>query len=174
MCTLFYRIFAPFHPNMILIPIFTIILLYCNCHIIYYKWQQNRKDKDNVIPIRILVNEGEVPDADDNRHNRDQNANSNFYLNNTVHNKILPEIKFITCAVVYLHVALLVIRLRSKMFQDIDITLITEQSKILLYALDLGPTSLLMLLYPIMFYCSHKELRTYWKNQFTCFRRNQD
>ena len=159
---------------MILMPIFVIILLYCNCHIIYCKWQQNRKDKDNVIPIRIFINGGEVPDADDNRHNQDQNANSNLNLNNTAHNKILPEIKFITCAVVYLHVALLVIRLRSKMFQDIDITLITQQSKILLYALDLGPTSLLMLLFPIMFYCSHKELRTYWKNQFTCFRRNQD
>ena len=155
-------------------PIFAIILLYCNCHIIYCKWQQNRKDKDNVIPIRILVNGGEEPNADVNRHNQDQNANLSFHLNNTAHNKILPEIKLITCAVVYFHVVLLVVRFRTKMFQNTDINLISQQSKILLYALDFGPISFLMLLYPIMYYCSHKELRTYWKNQFTCFRRNQD
>ena len=153
---------------------FLITLLYCNCHIIYFKWQQNRKKKDDVIPIQILPNEREVDDARNNRQNQGQSSNENFLLNNTIHNKILPEMKHITLALVYMLFGLGVIRFRSNMIQSCDIRCITLQSKALLYILDFGPVSLFMLLYPLMFYFSHKELRTYWKNQFTCLRRNQD
>ena len=164
---------VPSHYNSFLVPIFLITLLYCNCHIIYFKWQQNRKKKDDVIPIQILPNEREVYDAHNNRQNQGQSSNKNFLLNNTIHNKILPEIKHIIWVFVYIIVVLIALRFRSDMIQS-DIKSISLQSKIWLYVLDFGPVSLLMLLYPLMFYLSHKELRTYWKNQFTYLRRNQD
>ena len=156
----------------IIVPIILVILFYCNCHIIYCKWQQNRKEKDDVISIYILSNGREISDAHYNRQNHDQRSNQSFRLNNTIHNKILPEIKHITWVFVYIIVVLVALRFRSDMIQS-DIKSISLQSKIWLYVLDFGPVSLLMLLYPLMFYLSHKELRTYWKNQLTCLRRNQ-
>ena len=161
------------HSKSFLAPIFIlVILLYCNCHIIYCKWQQNKKEKDDVVPIQILSNGREVYDVHNNKHNHDQRSNQSFRLNNTIHNKILPEIKHITWVLVYIIVVFIALRFRSDMIQS-DIKSITLQSKIWLYLLDFGPAGLLMLLYPLMFYFSHKELRSYWKNQFTYLRRNQ-
>ena len=161
------------HTKSFIAPIFLIILLYCNCRIIYCKWQQNRQEKDVVIPIQILPNGREINDDRNNTHNHDQGSNQSFRLNNTTHNKILSEIKHITWVFVCFIVVFLTLRFRSDMIQS-DIKSITLQSKIWLYLLDFGPAILLMLLYPLMFYFSHKELRTYWKNQFTYLRRNQD
>ena len=141
----------------IIVPIILVILLYCNCHIIYCKWQQNRKEKDDVIPIQILPNGREMYDAHNNRHNHDQRSNQSFRLNNTIHNKILPEIKHITWVFVYIIVVLVALRFRSDMIQS-DIKSITIHSKIWLYVLDFGPINILMLLYPLMFYLCHKEL----------------
>ena len=121
-----------------------------------------------------MPNGREVSNSDYNRNNLDQNSNQNSHLNNSVYNKILPEIKHITCLFVYVLFYLIIRKFRLNIIQNSDIKSITQKSKTLLYVLDFGPINILMLLYPLMFYLCHKELRTYWKNQFTCLRRNQD
>ena len=105
-----------------------------------------------------MPNTRENSDADNNRKNQGQNANQNFHLNNTVYNKILPEIKHITCLFVYVLFYLIIRKFRLNIIQNSDIKSITLKSKTLLYVLDFGPINILMLLYPLMFYLCHKEL----------------
>lgn len=130
--------------------------IYCNIHIVYCKWQQYKEDK-----------------SAEERSIQAPAINQHFHLNTIAYNKILADLKHIFSFLVYLALTFTLRRLRYHFMIDFDKLTIKNQSKIFLYLLDFGPKMLLFFVFPLIFYCTHKELRTYWKNSFTICRKNQ-
>ena len=150
----------------------TVVLLSCNAHIIYRKWRQCKEEKNTERnrPIRIFLNANPISGSNNDAEIPIQDHNPSLKLNTTAYNKMLAEIKHTVCfcACVVFFMVLRACRSHLITYWDGD-----NPSKILLYILDFGPRILFSFVFPLMFYCSHAELRTYWKNTFKICRRNQ-
>ena len=157
-----------FHPSKlprnVLLVITVILQLYCNIHITYSKWQQFKAEKNNVVPIRILLNDSPIFVS---------NENPTLRLNTTAYNKILVDVKHIICFSIFATCIIVFGSLKKWIFLNLNSMSFTNESKILFYVFDFGKKLLLYFIFPLVFYFSHKELRTYWKNTFTVCRRNQ-
>ena len=165
----FFSTPALFHPSKLpgnVLLVATVALqLYCNIHIIYSKWQQYKAEKNNVVPIRILLNDSPIFVS---------NENPTLRLNTTAYNKILVDVKHIICFSIFATYIIVFGSLKKWIFLNPNLMSITNESKTLFYFFDFGKMLLLYFIFPVVFYFSHKELRTYWKNTFTLCRRNQE
>ena len=155
-----------------------VTLLYCNIRIDYLKWKQNKDEKDSkrsvqIQPIRIIPNDRPLTDSNANVEMRTPNQNQGIQLNTRRYNKIIAEMKH-TLTFCFSAAFIFIIRASQNHFVTYwDGAPITSQSKIMLYILDLGWVMLFSFIFPLLFYYSHQELRTYWKNTFKICRRNQ-
>ena len=167
-------------PRIFYLAVTIVVQLYCNVSIIHCKWKQYRKDTRAISvtilpirPIRILLNDVPIQDSVNERTIPQLVQNSNSPINNTSYNKILAEVEHIVCFFVYVLAFLLIRAYVDHFITDWDRSSITKQSRILLYILDFGPKFLLSFMFPLMFYFSHKELRTYWKNSLNLCRKSK-
>ena len=155
-----------------------VTLLYCNIRIDYLKWKQNKDEKDSkrsvqIQPIRIIPNDRPLTDSNANVEMRTPNQNQGIQLNTRRYNKIIAEMKH-TLSFSFSAVFIFIIRAGQNHFVTyLDRAPMNIQSKIVLYILDLGWLMLFSFIFPFLFYYSHQELRTYWKNTFKICRRNQ-
>lgn len=155
-----------------------VTLLYCNIRIDYIKWKQHRDEKDSgrsvqIQPMRIFLNNGPLTDSNGNAEIHAPNQNQVFQLNTVRYNQIIAEMKH-TLSFSFSVAFVFIIRASQNYFVTYwDGAPITSQSKIMLYILDLGWLMLFSFIFPLLFYYSHQELRTYWKNIFKICRRNQ-
>lgn len=181
--TLFFRrtdAVLLFRGPATLYAVVTVVLqFYCNSHILYCKWQEYKKDKERIsernvrnVP-RILVNVRPMSGSINERSVSVSASNQTFNLNNLPYNKILADAKHIICLFIITLFFLTSKPISNNILYTLDSKSIHNESKILLYILDFGSKILLSFMYPLMFYISHKELRTYWKNAFSICCRNQ-
>ena len=149
-----------------------VVLLSCNVHIVYRKLRQCKEEKstERNRPVRIFLNSNPISDSNNDAEIPIQNHNTSLKLNTTAYNKMLAEIKHTVCFCVCVVFFMVLRACRNHLitYWDGD-----NPSKILLYTLDFGPRILFSFVFPLMFYYSHPELRTYWKNTLKICRKNQ-
>ena len=146
---------------------FTLLVqLFCCIPIMYCKWQQWKKDRNNVIPIRILPHNHENDDSSP----RIQKPDQGHTLNTSLTNKILPDLKHIICFLLSTLTLSILQIYKKHLFLNYDLIYITKESKLMMHVINLTPKFLFCFIFPLMFYLSHKELRNYWKTQFIAFR----
>lgn len=151
-----------FYVAHLLTMVTILVQTFCGIRIIYCKWKQWKSDRDSVIPIRILPHNHE----DDDRPPRIQTPDPGHMLNTSLTNKILPDLKHVICfflstlTFIFLHIY------KKYLFSNFDLIVITKESRLMLYFINLAPRFLFSIIFPLMFYISHKELRNYWKSQF--------
>ena len=144
--------------------LFTLIIqFYCNGHIAYCKWQHYRQDKNLMVSIQPQQEDVE------NLMGHDEHQNNNrlqLPLNTNAHNKILAEVKHLTCLLIFFTISF--VSKRSKSRFDSDRSSLVEASAVLLYFYDFGTSILMFLIFPLVFYISHPELRKFVKEMFIC------
>ena len=138
-----------------------IVQLYCNSHIAYYKWKHYQEEKSLVISIR-LRQPGDVE-----QQQQPDNSNPLQQYNTTTHNKILAEVKQITCLLLFLSITI-VSKLSKSSLVSSNASALLDTHPVLLFIYDLGSSFLMLLLFPILFYLSHAELRQYWWERLSC------
>ena len=146
-----------------------LVQLFCCIPIIYCKWQQWKKDRNNVIPIRILPHNHENDDSSP----RIQRPDPGRTLNTNLTNKILPDLKHIICFLLSILILSFLHMYRNYLFSNYDLIYITKESTLMLYVINLIPKFLISFVFPLMFYLSHKELRNYWKKTICCFSQHE-
>ena len=167
---LFYNIsysttnLVPAYGYRLLVGVTLLAQLFCGSAIIYCKWQQWRKEQNDVIPIRIQANNPESG----NGQMKIQETQRNQRLNTSLTNKILPDLKHLTCFGLY-SLTLVFLQFYKNHFLPYSTTI---QSKIMMYIINLFPKFLFSIVFPLLFYISHKELRNYWKKQITAVCNN--
>ena len=156
------------------------VQFYCNIHIIYYKLRLWKEENERLVsrrvpdvPPEILLNDRPISNSVGFRANSPRVINQNISLNTVSYNKILTDMKHILCLFAFLMFFLLTKPARHYFMKNMDWRVINDEYKIIPYILDFGSKFLLSFLFPLIFYISHKELRTYWKNSFTFCRTNQ-
>ena len=156
------------------------VQFYCNIHIIYCKWRLYKEENERFVsrrvpdvPPQILLNDRPISNSAGLRENSPRIINQNINLNTISYNKILTDMKHILCLFAFVMFLLITKSVRNRFMKNMDWREINNEYKIMLYILDFGPKFLLSFLFPLIFYISHKELRTYWKNLFICCRTNQ-
>ena len=155
-----------------------VTVLYCNARIDYLKWKRYQEEKVSERsvqnqPMRIFPNCLLLADSNENAEIPIPNQNQGIQLNTRRYNKIIAEMKH-TLIFCFSAAFIFIIRTCQNHFVAYwDGTPMTSQSKIMLYILDLGWLLLFSFIFPLLFYYSHQELRTYWKNIFKICRRNQ-
>ena len=156
------------------------IQFYCNIHIIYFKLRLHKEENErafnrrvSVASPQILLNDRPIQNSVGSRANSPRVINQNINLNTISYNKILTDMKHILCLFAFVMFLLITKAVRNRYMKNMDWRAIDNEYKIILYILDFGPKFLLSFLFPLIFYISHKELRTYWKNSFTFCRTNQ-
>ena len=144
--------------------LFTLVIqFYCNGHIAYCKWQHYRQEKNLLVSLQLQQKDGEGQQGDD----EDQNNNRlQLPLNTNAHNKILAEVKHLTCLLIFFTITY--VSKRSKSTLDSDRSSLVEASAVLLYFYDFGTSILMFLIFPLVFYLSHPELRKFVKEMFIC------
>ena len=178
---LFYNIsysttnLVPAYGYRLLVGVTLLVQLFCGSAIVYCKWQQWRKEQNDVIPIRIQTSNQECGQ----RQLEIPAPHRNQRFNTSLTNKILPDLKHLTCFGLY-SLTLVSLQFYKNHFLSYSTTV---QSKIMMYIINLFPKFLFSIVFPLLFYISHKELRNYWKKQiitvcinikYYCFeRRNQ-
>ena len=144
--------------------LFTLIVqFYCNGQIAYCKWQHYKQEKKLLGSLQLQQKDGE------GQIDEDENQNNNrlqLPLNTNAHNKILAEVKHLTCLLIFYTIS--VVSKRSKSRFDNDQSSLLEASAVLLYLYDFGTSILLLLIFPLVFYISHPELRKFVKEMFIC------
>ena len=167
-------------PRIFYLVVTVIIQIYCNIHIAFRKWQQYKEETRNIqhqlapIPlIRIFLNDEPFQDSIYNRSISEPIPNSGSRVNNVAYNKILAEVTHIILFFIYALFFLLIRAYIDHFITDLDTYSIINQFKMKLYILDSAPQFLVAFMFPLMFYFSHIELRTYWKNCFRVCRRKQ-
>ena len=155
-----------------------VTVLYYNVRIDYLKWKQHQEEKVSERSVqnqsmRIVPNGRPLTDSNENGEIPIPNQNQGIQLNTRRYNKIIAEMKH-TLTFCFSAAFIFIIRASQNHFVTYwDGAPITSQSKIMLYTLDLGWVMLFSFIFPLLFYYSHQELRTYWKNTFKICRRNQ-
>ena len=89
------------------------------------------------------------------------------------YNKILVDLKHLLFILLYTISTLILKVLRTHFLDCLDWTSIDKESKLLLYIFDFAPKILILFMFPLMFYFSHKELRAYWKNTLNMCRKSK-
>ena len=120
----------------------------------YCKWKQLKQERVVVPDIRIN-DQLEQPQRQMHQGN----------LNTARNNKVLVEGKHLLCLLFFLQTNTMLRYCRSSI-DVLDSTTWMEASTIGLYLLDFTDKLLILFVYPLMFYMSHKELRNYWWNCF--------
>ena len=140
-----------------------IIQFYCNGHIAYCKWQHYKQDKRLEVYIQT-----QQEDAENQLEHAEHQNNSrlNLPLNTNAHNKILAEVKHLTCLLIFITITVASKRSKSKF--DNDQSSLIEASAALLYLYDFGTSILMFLIFPLLFYISHPELRKFVREIFIC------
>ena len=137
-----------------------IVQFYCNGHIAYCKWKHYQQE-------RCVLVSGRLRQHNDGEQQQPQNPNPGSPFNNTINNKILPEVKHIGCLLIFL-----LITFASKASKaSLDSTnsgALLETSPIFIFIYDFGTSFLLLLIFPLLFYLSHAELRKYWWDILIC------
>ena len=163
---------VPAYGFRLLIGVTLLVQLFCGSAIIYCKWQQWRKEQNDVIPIRIQT----CNHADGQEQIEMQATHHNQRFNTSLTNTILPDLKHLTCFGVY-SLTLVSLQFYKNHFLSYSTTV---QSKIMMYIINLFPKFLFTIVFPLLFYISHKDLRKYWKKQiitvcnnikYSCFQR---
>ena len=163
---------------MVSVTIF--VQFYCNIHIIYCKLRLHKEENERIANARvsdlspqILLNDRPIPNTVRSRANSLRVLNQKTYLNTVSYNKILIDMKHILCLFAFVMLFFITKSMRHQFIKHIDWRAIYNEYRIVPYILDFGPKFLLSFLFPLIFYISHKELRTYWINSFICCRKNQ-
>ena len=170
----------PSGPAIFTVSVTVLVQFYCNIHIIYCKLKLYNEEIERFINRRvpgvspqILLNDIPIPNAVEFRKNLPGVRDQNISLNNVSYNKILTDMKHILCLFAFIMFLLITKSVRNRFMKNMDWRAINNEYKIMLYILDFGPKFLLSFLFPLIFYISHKELRTYWKNSLIFCRSNQ-
>ena len=133
---------------------------YCNGHIAYCKWKHYQEERS------VLVS-GRLRQLNDGEQQQPQNPIPRMPFNNTINNKTLAEVKHIVCLLIFLLIAL-ISKLSKASLDSTDSTALLKTSPVLIFIYDFGTSFLILLIFPILFYLSHEELRKYWWNILIC------
>jgi hypothetical protein len=135
-----------------------LLQLYCNCHILYCKWNQSKQE--TIIAPSIRTND-QLEQPQLQMHQRQLNTISN--------NKILVEVKHLVFFLFFLLING-ILRICWRSIDVVDSTTWLEVSPIWLYLTDFTDKLLILFIYPLMFYISHPELRNYWRNHLNILK----
>ena len=167
-------------PAIFSISVTVLVQFYCNIHIIYCKWRLYKEENERFVsrrvpdvPPQILLNDRPISNSAGFRENSPRVINQNINLNTISYNKILTDMKHILCLFAFVIFFLITKSARHQFTKNMDWRAINNEYKIIPYILDFGSKILLSVLFPLIFYISHKDLRTYWKNSFIFCRTNQ-
>ena len=163
-----------------MISVTVLVQFYCNIHIIYCKLRVHKEENKSVVnrgvsnaSPQILLNDGPIHDSVGSRANSQRVLNQKINLNTVSYNKILADMKHILCLFAFVMFFFVTKSINNQFKKHIDWRTINNEYRIILYILDFGAKLLLSFLFPLIFYISHKELRTYWKNSLIFCRTNQ-
>ena len=145
---------------MVTMALVLIVLFYCNGHIAYCKWRHYQEE-------RSLLVSGRLRQHVDGEQQHPQSPNPRLQLNNTINNKTLAGVKHIVCLLLFISIEC-VSNVSKASLDSTDLAALLETSPFFIFISDFGSIFLMVLIFPLLFYLSHPELRKYWWNILIC------